>query len=469
MFTVKFNDFYLKLQDKVINLPIQFLIFYIILLILFLYFINLNRANTGITGIYSGITFGFMIYYAIVPILLFLFEGKFRLNGNYANLNYFVFNKEYGDYIITLIMILFGFLSFHFGYRFSLKYRISIKKHKSNEENTKRIIDKKKFLKIFEVVGISTLIVGGVSFLIIIHSLGGIANTLAIGEQFRGFDAENSLASFIGANKALLFIPSRLITVTPIIYYFLIINRKQPIDKVVFVISFILAIIFLLFNAGRSPLILFLLPFIYILLKNIFKKVWSLLIILGVMSLPLLDILDSFFIYLSTNNWSEVKVDYLSYIYQFVFPFRNIVNIQEIINASSFQYGTNIIKEVLDVLPRINFDPLYYITSEYFGGANWRSGIPTDILTYGYFQMGIIGIILTLLVVGFIAGILEKKLINLPIGKSRDFISAVMATSVMGIVTYTDLSSLLKSNVILLSICFVLIFSSRYIPTKYIK
>lgn len=448
-----------------INLPIEFLIFYVILFVIVLYYLIKNQKSLGLTGIYAGVVFCFLLYYTIIPIFLFIFEDNYLLHGGYERAEYYVFSREKIDHVYSLIVILLGFFSFHFGYKLSRIVKLR-KYNRSKKLNEDKEINKKVLFKTFEIVGYITLFLGAVSFTIIIQALGGIGNTLAIGEVIRGFDGDNSLASFIGRNKALLLIPARLITVTPIIFYFLIINRNNPLDKVIFVISFVISMIFLLFNAGKTPLILFLIPFIYIFFKNYFKRVWTKLIILAIIALPLIDVLDNLFIYFSTKQWEKVEVDYLSYIHDFIFPIRNILNLRDIVSIENYQFGINFFKEILDVLPRVSFDPLFYITSEYYGGPNWRSGIPTDILTYGYFQMGSAGVVLTLLLFGFIIGKLEQKLIKLPRGKSRDFISVVLATSVTGVVAYADLSSLLKSNVIFLSICLILIVASRHLTRQ---
>lgn len=457
------------LNTEVMCLPNEFLILYLILFFIFIYYLRLNTKKINISGAYSGVTFGFILFYILIPILIIILQDQFSSSIKYKAIEQFVLKRDYKDHLLALIVILVGFIAFHFGYKFSFKYRVRLKDSKVNKNvELNGRINNNNFLKIFEVIGYTTLIIGGISFFIIISSLGGIVNTLAIGEQFRGF-GDTALSDFVGVNTALFFIPSRLITVAPIIFYFLIINRRNVIDKIMFTFSIPFAILFFLFNAGRGPLIIYLLAFIYIFMKKYFKKVWLKLFLIGVFSLPLLDVLDRLFIYLSTSKWYKVEeANYLSYIFQFSHPVKTILNLNDIVNVENYFFGTSIFRDVLSILPKINFDPLFYNVSEYFYGTSWNTvgGIPTDILTYGYFQLGLPGVIITLLLLGYICGKIDKTLYLLPKNKSREFISVVIATNIYGIISSADLASLLRGNVILSSTCIILILVSKYLKNN---
>ncbi|WLR55468.1 O-antigen polymerase [Mesobacillus subterraneus] len=437
-----------------------FLIIYICLFFCFIYFLRSNYEKTNISGAYAGITFGFLLYYALIPILLIILEGKFLMANNFGPLVKYVYQKDDVSIAVSIIVITFGFFAFHLGYVFSSKYKLRISNFQKRKIKYK--IHSINSLKIFTIIGYGTFLIGGISFLILINSLGGILNALTIGEKFRGF-GETALSDFVGVNTALLFIPSRLITVTPIIFYFLLINRKNKMDKIVFSLSFPFAILFFLFNAGRAPLIIYLLAFLYIFLKRYTKKVWIKIFALGIISLPLLDVLDKFFIFLSTNQWYEIKVNYLSYIYQFTHPFKSVVNLRGIVTIEDYYFGSSVFRDIFSILPKINFDPLFFEVSEYFYGTNWSSigGVPTDLLTYGYFQMGIPGVISLLLMVGYLTGKIDKTLLLLPQNKSRDFISVVMATNISGVIPSADLSSLLRGNVMLISISIILFLTYK--------
>lgn len=438
-----------------------FLFFYFLLFILFLYFLKMNKSKINISAAYAGATFGLLFYYILIPFLIILFQDEIIIK--YDIISNYVIDREFMDYTLALVLIFTGFIVFHYSYKFGFKYKIEFKMKREKKKRFSNV--NFQIIKIFEIFGYVTFLLGGISFAIIILKLGGISSTLSIAEKFRGFSGDVALSDFLGTTIALFFIPARLVTVAPLIFCFLMLNRKKIRDKIIFLISFPYAILFFLFNAGRTPLILFLLCFLYLIMKEVFTKVWGKLIIAGIFALPLLDLLDKVFIYFSTNVWYPVKVDYITNIYQFSHPIKSVLNLRDMVDIEKYNFGSSIFKDLLDILPKINFDPVYFDVSKYFYGEEWKNigGIPTDIITYGYYQLGIVGVWFILFLFGIFCGKIDRLITYLPQSRSKELVTVIIATNIFAIISTVDLGPLIRGNVILVSIIIILMLSSKYL------
>lgn len=157
--------------------------------------------------------------------------------------------------------------------------------------------------KIFSGVGYLTFFIGAVGLVIFFGAFGGVGKALSYGEIVRSFSV--SLTDFIPYRASVLYAPARLITVSPIMFMYLLFNRKKKIRDFWFILaSLILSILFLLFNSGRGPLITLLFPVIFI-FDRFFTRPWTASLILGLLLLPLLDILDSLFLFFSYGSFRQ--------------------------------------------------------------------------------------------------------------------------------------------------------------------
>jgi len=405
-------------------------------------------------GAYSGFVFGMLIYYSIVPIFLML--NIDMMSMRFSNVNQFIANKETFNYIFAAIVVIIGFVFF------SIFYRLSIRKNfilgykgvhwKFNE------VKAKKALLFFSYL---TLIVGGLSFLFLTISMGGIIQLLKVAEMNRSFAI--SLDNF--TNFPQLIIPSRLVTVSPFLFLLLLLNKQNQKLRYLFFfwISFIMSILFFLFNAGRAPLITFLLCFIFIFIGKYTRKPWTVVIMCGIIALPILDISDSIFKYIASFEWEKTNIDYSNYLYQFMFPFKNILNLTEIVSTFGYRYGIDFITSFISLLPGVNIEASYENTSQYFAGMDWKvvGGTPNDPITFGYIQFNIIGVIAVFSIIGYIFGKIDKAILKLPTGKFKDLVSASVVTSAFLLVSSADLVAVLRGNVILILLSIIIIYSTK--------
>ena len=416
---------------------------------------NLKKKNkkNNFIGSYSGITFGILLYYIVVPIIVIM-NGK-EITNQFPQDEKFITGKTSWELIFPAILVLIGFFIFNCAY------------NQSNRNNENIIIEfsDKKTINISIAIGFFTLIVGGISLLAYFMALGGIKQAFSYAEIFRSFGTDRS--NYVSGIFAVLIIPARLVTVAPLVFYLLIKEKQignKYIFKICFVISFILAIMYYIFNAGRAPLICFLLSFALIYIYKFIKKPWKLIIIIAIFSLPLLDVLDSFSLYLQQGTWKEININYISYIHQFMYPFKNTINMMNITDIYGFRFGKDFITSIIGMIPGINFPASYENTSLFYGGINWRTtgGTPNDLLTFSYIEFGIFGIPLLFGIIGYLLGKVDKATKLIPNKVIKILLSSAMAVHIFTIVANADFISFVRGG-------FILIFLTIIILNSYSK
>lgn len=430
--------------------------------IIFIIAIVITNKQLKMVGAYSGFVFGMLHYYSVVPILLML--NIDMMSTRFSSINLFVANKGTFNFVYAAIVVTIGFVFFSIFYKLSIRknFRLDYKGvyWKFND------VKAKKALLFFSFL---TLIIGGLSFLILTISIGGIIQLLKVAEMNRSFAI--SLDNF--TNFPQLMISSRLITVSPFLFLLLLLNKQNRKLRYIFFfsISFIMSILFFLFNAGRAPLITFLLCFIFIFIRKYFRKPWTVVIMSGIIALPILDISDAIFKYITSFEWEKTNIDYSNYLYQFIFPFKNILNLTEIVSTFGYRYGIDFITSFISILPGVNMEASYENTSQYFAGGNWKAvgGVPNDPITFGYIQFNIIGVITVFSIIGYIFGKIDKAILKLPTGKFKDLVSATVVTGAFLLVSSADLVAVLRGNVILILLSIIIIYSTKNKVDKIYK
>ena len=400
---------------------------------------------------YMGISFGFILYYVIVPIYLLINMQTFlnyELNCGYFcndSINkHILYNDNFG---LVFIMI------FIAGIFFNCSYFLPVKKGKNKKE--------KKFDKIKLVKNIMylTLIFGGTSLVIFFYKFGGIFEALKYSEHLRSFS--NNSSEIVG-NANILIIPARLMTATPFLLVYLneFDKKNKNYYNKILVISLILSALFYLYNAGRAPIIMFCLCFLYMFLKKRVKKTWTLIIILAVISLPLLDVMDQLFVFFRYGTFKGININYTKYIYQFIYPFRNVLNINNITEQYGFRFFTDFVTSILDLLPKVEFEASYVNTSLYINGPDWKiiGGIPNDFVTFGYIQLGGIGVMILSIFLGRISKTLDCKIINWSKSNVKMLYSAVLTVYGFSIINNSDFVSFIRGNMILIIISLIVYY-----------
>ena len=427
---------------------IDILIITIYVLILIFALALLRRNNRVRTvNLYSGFIFGIVLYYIIVPIVSLIFREE--LIERYPELRIYIFSSDFST-LLPIILITSTVIFFTVGYEAAYG-----KKKKLNQyfENVN--------LNSIKLISHFTFVVGIISFALFISGFGSLTNAMRYAEMNRSFSV--SLADLIDYRLSLLFIPSRMITVAPFLYFYQLKNTKKLSPRILFVISFIVSIFYFLFNAGKGPLLAFLLPFGYVILKKFKKNAWRYVVALGLLSLPLLEVLDRLFLFLADGYWRNKGIDFLKLFYQFIHPFRNISNVVHITNEFGYRFFKDFITGPLNLMPGVNFEKSYEITSRFYFGDMWKSigGVPNDLITFGYLQANILGVVIFSLLVGYLFGVIDKHLRNLNYGTAKELITSLLIISAFRLIPNADIEPFLRSNFIMILIPIAVIRYSK--------
>lgn len=426
------------------------IIIYLILGIVLFYFYS-KKNEYKEKPCFNGIRFSMFLYYIIVPLILMIFIKDFisyeNKCGMWCNdsINKHILNKNTLEILYSAIYIGVSFIIFWFVYN---KCRGSFK---TGEKNNKSI-------KNFSIFNYATLIIGGISFIIFIIAMGGIVEMLKKGEYYRSFS--NSLVADIGL-FAIFIVPARLVTVTPFLSIYLLDNDKanKKTYMITLIVSFALSTLFYLYNAGRAPIILFGLSIFYMILKKYSKKPWQIIITLAIIGLPLLDVADSIFNSLLTGSKIKVTFNYVKYLYQFIYPFRNVLNVRNINLKYGYRFGLDYITSFLDLLPKVSFPASYENTSLYINGTNWAvlGGIPNDFVTFANLQLGILGNCILSIILGYITAILDMKFSAMKEGYSKNLLNAVLTLYTFSLIISFDFCTFIRGNFILIIISYLVL------------
>lgn len=427
-------------------------IYAIEMILMLLYIYNFNKKH-NYSPVFNGLAFAFLAYYLIVPILIMINLEQLiaveSLKGRYNSSTFTRFIKDgteldflYGNFNVCLCALF-----------FTISYK-HIRIHNFVNRNYLIILMKR--------FGLITFVIGMPSLLLFFRAFGGIGVALSYGEILRNMS--NSTVAIIGS-YALLKVVGRLVTVASILFYGLIIYGMKAVGyKVLFAISFVFSMLFFLYNAGRAPIIEFVLMFAYERMVNRFhfKRPWTMILITGIIGLPILDLLDAIFVYFQTGTFYMGSPSIYNYITQFSTPFKNTLILNKFSHEYGFRYGTDFITGVLNLLPGVQFNLPFNDLSEYVRGSSWRSlgGVPTDFITFCHMEFCFIGVAFFSFLMGMVAKKIDGQITQISNTKLQPFMGAVLTISFASIVGFTDVSSILMGGFILTIVSFVVILSS---------
>lgn len=404
------------------------------------HYIRINGEATTLSGILTSMC----IYFCVIPLIVVWFGDSYTLKNSFHSLsngleNYFVFYLSLFLFLATL--------------KYSYEHTI---------RNSARIIEISKLRKYTKLFSYLTLLVGGVSFIVYANSFGGFTQLLLYAEAMRSFTTNK--ADLFSDRSYILVIPARLITVTPVLLILYRKFSKHPIwNGILIVISMVLASIFFLANAGKTGILIFGLCFFVPILSYKFRHKWVITILIAICCIEIINYLDALFVYLGTGEFEiEAGTGTFSYLEQFSYPISNVLNLQGIADLHGFRFGQDYITGVLNLIPGINFEPSYSVTSEYYGGADWKitGGTPNDAITFGYLQLGIFGVVFEALLLGCICGTIDKCMISLANGFADRLLKCTLIIVFFSMFVNADIVAIVRGQFTLTLLTMIVVFSS---------
>lgn len=406
-----------------------------------------NIKNKNQVTTISSFLFACLMYYTVVPILI-LRSKDVDVTNKYIET--IILSSPRDVLIVSLFIILFIFFSV-IGY--------SIKSKKVLKD--KYTLNYGKWEQALKFISWFTFIVGGISFIMYVNAFGGISNLLRSAEYLRSFNSSST--TIISYWASLFVIPSRYIIVTPISSLILC-QRKHKyylVYRLMFLISLIMSITFLLSNAGRAPIIFLLIIFLVPLIKLVTKHVWKLAILIGIIFIPVLNFMDSLFLYFANGYWLSNEDNNNNFIIQFAHPFSNILNMQKIVDVTGLRYGKDFITGFLNIIPSVNFEPSFAATSYFYGGKLWNitGGTPNDIITFSYLQGKLFSIIIFALFFGMLLALIDNILKQLSSSYAQTVFKVAIIVGIFGYVINADIVSLVRNQVQLTFLLLTLLYS----------
>lgn len=420
---------------------------FIPLVIIMLTCIRKNSKKLGFVGTYAGISTGMLVYYAVIPFVVFLFQEGYNDNIRYYgfdNVIKQIINSDSISIYRVVGYIVIGFFAFHFSY--NVRTSIRPKNNSKVRYNPVREETFEHYLVTAKILFILSL----PSLIIYVLGLGGIIQALALAERMRSFSV--SVSTYVNPVIGLFKVPASFISVDS--FFWLYVTKKRPtsLNRLIFFVSFLASIVYFFIDAGRMRLILYIFIIFYVAFRKRIKHFWIWILFFGVLNLGLIDSLSELFLFTEIRNFKLFKYDsvvYLNVIREFSYPIRSLLHLPEIVDEYGLLYFKNLVLDTVSFLPGIDSDKSYFLVSEFFGGYNWRSkgGVPDDILTYGYINLGVPGIIILMWIIGKICNYCDQYLMTLSSSDTKMFWGIVLAGSMFNLVASADWSAVLFNNV----------------------
>lgn len=449
-----------------------FTLLYLLLLLLLTFITIYYYKKFQRIDIFLVFTFSYTVYYCLVPLIISLFNDSIVGSGGYL---FFITNSTFGDKIYAFIYTVLGYLMFFIGYRYTPSWG-KLKLNKLDIYNLKG--KQKKILnRNLSLFGWMMLLIGGFSFMFIVYKLGGIINALQLADYLRNPNVSST--RYLEQNVLFLKTLGGLVLGSPYVFLAKYVIDKKRVTKIIIIFSFILGLLYALFQAGKFVLITYLLGFIiYILFKKKRVKISKLLVIglIIILAIPYLDFLFSYFTSKGTKQLSELEINYLGIINQFAFPYSNVLIVQKFTEYFGIRWGIDLINWTWNVMPSfmlrflgLNFTPTLedQLTRYYSIFKESSGGTPSDLLTLILCQFNVFGLLLMV----FIGSVFKK--INSTLiffnYKYFSFLYIPVLTLIYSFVFNSEMDNIIKYRMYNLVILIMLIIVKLKLANKTFK
>lgn len=384
------------------------IIVHTLIIVLGIYFIfyDYKRRNNNRLSIFMGTNSVFIFIYGLIPIILILnnfFVGKTDFFLIYT------IDKQNEPYLFISVVILIGYICMLLGYFLSNPYKIY---------NYKLHIPKS-YLKYFAFV---LLLVSSFCVFYFSLSMGGFFNSFKYIEAIRSGNINI-------AGPIFLLLPVSIVSFLIYLSFQLDKLNLISVNFLFLLVSLVNSIYYLLIFGGRLPIALFILILPMYIMER--KGKWGvknlvLILFVGILSLNYLDSLFKLLSQSPENIAVKSVFDNIPrLIAQFSFPYINTLQVHDFTySTGEFRYFVDLISWVINYLPSsisnligLGQIPPSYTVNTYnhlmFDPSNpVAGGVPTDIVTFGYYQFGLAGVIIITFLFGLLVSWFDKFLNN---------------------------------------------------------
>jgi len=385
-----------------------FLVYFIVFSLIYMYVKKIISAQ-GFNSL-SVFILTFSIFYFVVPFVQTFFVS-YRDNTSLFTrmLNQMSNEKVFLNFLIAAICLLLIIVSYN------LKLDFKFKRTNFERLTKAKVSQKGKgliFKKINYLADILFILSVG-SILVLIIEIGSLKDYLALGSLTRGLDKDPT--QYISSSSLQLITLSAIILTTPYLYMYLYRTSKGKLTMIKLIVSLTFSVLFLFYNQGRAPIIIFALPFLFSFRRKK-KKGFLGLTIVFLMGLFALNYLDALFNYLSYGYYQveEEDVNFVTkFLSEFSYPFANFSLRNELLSFVGHRYMydyiiwpfTMVPSSLLNIigLSKTSIVAVSTLNTEaygYFLGVIPSGGIPVDFLTFNFYQLGYVSLIFICVIVG---------------------------------------------------------------------
>ena len=415
------------------------------------------------------------LYYGLIPLMIKIFNYQFY-SGYMKSLEYIDDTRYlFVSLICFLLYSIFLIINRKTPTVFSESEMVI--QTKNNVQISTNFQDYR-MLKLFAYL---CFIIGTLSFFIIAYSVGGVVQLLKIGDLARGYGKD--LGNLISRNLLPIRTLMPVILVSPFLFYTMSKYKNTVINKIMFLISFIISILYLIFNAGRAPILTFVFPFLFLYFDKKYKNPWFIMLVIFIITIPALKWLDDLFLYLSygTTKSSINDISIIKYfIIQFGYPYANILNAEKMIDYFGLRLGIDYFTWIINIIPVsilsklglwkvdviTDYITIYYAQLTYV--KRIMGGVPVDLFTLGYLQLGFLGAIIFVVAFSYVVKILDKKSYNDRYYHLKQIIYLRIAIAFMFIVPNISLDSIVRGRSDIIILIFLIIITHK-LSYRYIK
>lgn len=361
-----------------------------------------------VEGISVSTTFHifYLLYYFIVPpVVLYLIEYTSVLS---VYIRRFQFIAQADDYKrwLALALAVIGYIIF-----LAFFYKHIFCKRTHNRMSAGDTLQVQEFNKSLFSIGKAFSVVGIISMLVVIIDLGGVSNMISIAADLRGYNVEKT--GFFSAIGAMC------LTLAPFFFggavcMFSCLRTKRA-ALAWFIVDVVFIILYLLFDQGRGPIIFFVTCIVYACLKkkNVKEsRIIGIFIVAAVIIVLTSGSLRSILRAVSGGGVEAVSfsdnID--SIVNDLSYPYGNTLYVTDIVDQNGYRYFSDYYLWVIELMPSrllsvfgINIGTVHTLTdiTSFFWsqGKEYLGGVPVDIITSGYMQAGVIGVMLNSCVV----------------------------------------------------------------------
>lgn len=415
---------------------------------------------------------GFILYYMFIPIIIQL---VIEFCPDHNKLDGFAFSISQADsYQVVYAAICTVAAYFVIMMVYSIKGLPDSCRFDTNKMNKFKNVQvdysDKRIYRMAVVIGIVSLIIGLTAEFFIVNSFGGILKAISMGDKLRAFGTDRT--SYIGQNK--LFILVLMVNCLTSTYLFVFASRihKNLSVRLLLCISVLTSAFYLMFNAGRLGVLLFVLSFLmdFVYRKTKHPVIFTCLLL--VLGLFMLERLDNLFFYLSYGYLKEETTNIISILNEFAYPYLNLLNAYKINRIYGLRWGIDLVSWIVNIIPTgalkiFGLDKITsqytFITEYYRSAAGFSGGIPTDFLTFSIRELGILGIPVMSILYTALCKHFDKA-IDEAYSEKFVFMTLRVSSIMFVIIPYADLDAFIKNRYDMIILLLFLVIISKAFP-----